>query len=87
MARYVTPSLVYSTPFADTWKAYCDSMLHSLVVIDRTHDVGLMAYTYNEMTKNVSGQFVENWAEKEKWCLANLTLSPKIAVDIIDVCD
>ena len=28
ITRYVSPSLVYSTPFADTWRAYCDAMLH-----------------------------------------------------------
>ena len=53
---YVTPSLVYSTPFADTWRAYCDSMLHSLVVVDRTHDVVLLVYTYNEVTKDISAR-------------------------------
>lgn len=84
---YVTPSLVYSTPFADTWRAYCDSMLHSLVVVDRTHDVVLLVYTYNEVTKVISGQFVEKWSEKENWCLANLTLAAKLPIDIIEVCD
>ena len=75
ITQYVSPSLVYSTPFADTWRAYCDAMLHSLVVIDRTRNVGLIVYTYNEMKKNISGQFVEHWSEKERWCLGNLTLA------------
>ena len=57
ITQYVSPSLVYSTPFADTRRAYCDALLHSLVVIDRTRDVGLIVHTYNEMTKNISGQF------------------------------
>ena len=70
----VLPSLVYSTPFADNWRAYCDVMLHSLVVIDRTGNVGLIVYTYNRMTKSISGEFVEHWSEKERWCLGNLTL-------------
>ena len=63
--QYVPPSLVYSTPFAHTWRAYCDAMLHSLVIIDRTRDVGLLVYMHNEMTKNISGQFVKSWSEKE----------------------
>ena len=62
-------------------------MLHSLTVIDRTRDVGLIVYTYNEMTRNISGQFVEHWSDKEQWCLSNLTLSAKLPVDIIEVCD
>ena len=62
-------------------------MLHSLVVIDRTRDVGLVVYTYNEMTKNISGQFVEHWSEKEQWRLSNLILSAKLPVGIIEVCD
>ena len=87
ITQYVSPSLVYSTPFAGTWRAYCDAMLHSLVVIDRTRDVGLIVYTYNEMTKNISGQFVESWTEKEKWCLGNLTLGSKLPLDVIEVCE
>ena len=87
ITEYVPPATVYSTPFSETWRAYCDCMLHSLVVIDRTRDVGLIVYTYNEMTKNISGQFVENWSEKEKWCLSNLTLGSKLPTDIAEVCD
>jgi hypothetical protein len=30
ITQHVTQSLVYSTPYADTWRAYCDSFLHSL---------------------------------------------------------
>ena len=62
-------------------------MLHSLVVIDRTRDVGLIVYTYNEMTKNISRQFVEHWSEKERWCLGNLTLGSKLPLDVIEICD
>ena len=87
ITQYVSPSLVYSTPFADTWRAYCDAMLHSLVVIDRTRDVGLIVYTYNEMKKNISGQFVEHWSEKERWCLGNLTLGSKLPLDVLEVCN
>jgi hypothetical protein len=39
------------------------------------------------MTKNISGQFVENWSEKEKWCLSNLTLGAKLPTDVAEVCD
>ena len=87
VTEYVPATIVYSTPFVGTWKAYCDAMLHSLAVIDRTRDVGLIVYTYNEMTRNISGQFVEHWSDKEQWCLSNLTLSAKLPVDIIEVCD
>ena len=87
ITQYVTPSLVYCTPFAETWRAYCDVMLHSLVVIGRTREVGLIVYTYNEMTKNISGQFVEHWSEKERWCLGNLTLGSKLPLDVIEICD
>ena len=85
--EYVPTSLVYSTPYACTWKAYCDCMLHSLVVVDRTRNTGLLVYTYNEITKNISGHQVEKWSEKEMWCLANLTLGSKLPIDLIEVCD
>ena len=87
VTEYVASTVVYSTPFAGIWKAYCDAMLHSLVVVDRTRDVGFIVYTYNEMTKNISGQFVQHWSEKEEWCLSNLTLNAKLLVDIIKVCN
>ena len=87
VTEYVPTTIVYSTPFAGTWQAYCDAMLHSLTVIDRTRDVGLIVYAYNEITRNISGQFVEHWSDKEQWYLSNLTLSVKLPVDIIEVCD
>ena len=34
ITEYIPHSFVYCTPYADTWKAYCDAMLHSLIVID-----------------------------------------------------
>ena len=87
ITQYVLPSLVYSTSFVGTLRAYCDTMLDSLVVIHRTRDVGLIVYTYNEMTKNISGQFVEHSLEKKRWCLGNLTLGSKLPLDVIEVCD
>lgn len=87
ITKYVPATLVYSTPFARTWQAYCNTMLHSLVVVDRTRDFGLLVYSYNENTKNISGQFVEKWSEKENWCLSNSTLGAKLPVDVIEVCD
>ena len=36
MVQYVDASLVYTTPCACVWNAYCDSLVHSLVVVDRT---------------------------------------------------
>lgn len=47
----------------------------------------MLVYTYNEVTKNISGQFIEKWSEKENWCLSNLTLGAKLPVDIVEVCD
>ncbi len=84
---YVDRVLVYSTPYACVWKSYCDIMLHSLVVVDRTHDTAIIVYTYNELTHNISGQCVSNWRERERWCLANLTLNGNMPIDIIDVCE
>ena len=50
MVQYVDASLVYITPYACVWNAYCNSLVHSLVVVDKTHDVALIVYSYNELT-------------------------------------
>lgn len=65
IVQYVSPRLVYSTPYSCVWKAYCDAMLHSLVVIDITHNTALLVYSYNELTHNISGQCISNWQERE----------------------
>ena len=62
-------------------------MLHRLVEIDRRRDLVLIVYTYSELTENISGHFVENWSEKEKWYLSNLTLSAKLPLDAVEICD
>ena len=81
---YVPKSLVYSTSYSATWKAYCDTFKHSLVCIDRTEDIGIIAYSYNEITGNVSGQVLEKWSEREKWCLDRLILNGNLPLDVIE---
>ena len=63
ITRYVPKSLLYSTPYAATWKAYCNRFMHSLVCIDRTTDIGIIVYSYNEITGNISGQVYERRSE------------------------
>ena len=36
IVQCVVTSLVYRTPYAFVWNTYCDSLVHSLVVVDRT---------------------------------------------------
>ena len=87
ITQTVSPCLVYSTPFADVWRAYCDALLHSLVVIDRTRKIALIVCTYNEITKNVSGQFLYGWLGNEIPHLVTDTFGSELPVDIIEVCD
>ena len=77
--------LVYSTAHAGTWKAYCDSLQHSMVLIDRQNDLGLVVYSCNEVTNTISGHLVKRWTGKEQWCLANLLLAGSLPVDIFEV--
>ena len=83
--QYVDASVVYTTPYACVWNAYCDSLVHSLVVVDRTQDTALIVYSYNELTQNISGQYISKWSEREMWSLANLTLNGNLPIDLIDV--
>ena len=84
IVQYIPKSLVFSTSYASTWKAYCGSFKHSLVCIDRSQDIGVIVYSCNEITKNISGQLLENWSEREKWCLEKLTLNGNLPLDIIE---
>ena len=84
IVQYVPTSLVYSTSYASTWKSYCDHFKHSLVCIDRSEDIGVIVYSYNEITRNISGQLLERWSEREKWCLDKLTLNGNLPLDIIE---
>ena len=84
IVRYVPKSLVYSTPYTATWKAYCSTFVHSLVCIDRTQDIAVVVYSYNEITNNISGQYYEKWSEREKWALDKLTLNGNLPLDVIE---
>ena len=64
-------SLFYTTPYECVWKVYCDSLLHNLVVVERTQETALIVYSYNELTHNVSGQYISKRSEREIWSLAN----------------
>ena len=54
--RYVTKSLVHSTLYRAIWIAYCNKFKHPLVCIDRSEDIGMIVYSYNEITGNISSQ-------------------------------
>ena len=84
ITRYVPKSFVYSTTYSATWKAYCDAFLHSLVCIDRTADVGIVVYGFNEITGKISGQLYERWGRQEKWCLDKITLNGNLPLDVIE---
>ena len=83
IVEYIPKELVYSTPFCDTWKAYCDSFKHSLVCVDRANDIGLVVYSFNEFTKKIIVHVYEKRAEKENWCLEKLTLNGNLPLDVI----
>ena len=64
--RYVPKSLVYSTPYRAIGIAYCNTFKHLLVCIDRSEDIGVIVYSYNEITAgNISGQVLENGSNEK----------------------
>ena len=83
--RYIPKSIVYSTCYAATWKTYCNTFKHSLVSVDRSKDIGIIVYSYNEETKKISGQLIKNWNDREKWCFDKLTFNGNLPLDIIEV--
>ena len=46
MVQYVDASLAYTTPYVCVWNAYCESLLHSLVVVYKTLNVALIVYSH-----------------------------------------
>ena len=85
IVRYIPKSIVYSNSYAATWKIYCNTFKHSLVCVDRSKDIGIIVYSYNEETRNISGQIINSWNEREKWCLDKLTFNGNLPLDIIEV--
>ena len=85
IVEYIPSEMVFSTPFKAVWRAYCDTFKHSLVCIDRSSNIGIVVYSCNELTGNISGQLYENWSDKEKWCLDKLTLNGNLPLDVIDI--
>ena len=83
--EFIPSELVYSTPYSKTWEAYCDRFIHSLVCIDRKQNIGLLVYSYNEITGKLSGQLINEFESKWKWVLENLTLNGNLPVDVIDI--
>ena len=53
--------------------------------MDRIRNVALIVYSYNELTQNISGQYISKWSEKETWSLENLTLNGNLPIDLIEV--
>ena len=85
IVQYVDASMVYTTPYTCVWNAYCDSLVHSLVVVNRTQDTALIVYSYNELTQNISGQYISKWSERKMWSLVNLTLNGNLPIDLIEL--
>jgi hypothetical protein len=85
ITAFVPSFLVYSTPYSATWKAYCDSFIHSLVVVGRGEEKenAVIVHSYNQLTGVLSGMEINHW-EKD-WCMANLTLSVDLPIDLIEV--
>jgi len=55
--------------------------------VDRSKDIAIIVCSYNQTTRNISGQLVEDWLKKnkEKWCLDKLMLNGNLPLDIIEV--
>ena len=90
--------LVYSTPYEMTWRAYCEALVHTLIVVEKNkvahQDAGsdnsggqsaVLVYSYNEVTGKISGQIIKLWDRRDKWCIANLALGANLPVDIIEI--
>jgi hypothetical protein len=84
------------------WTAYCDCFKHTLIVSDPQYGAppglindktafppgrALMVYSFNRKTKDISGRFIDNWNLISRHVIDRHTLSSKLPVDIIEVCN
>ena len=83
VTNQIKPQLVYSTPFFETWRCYCENLFHSLIIVDKSLDRAFVVYSFNEMTEKISGHVFKNWSKNQKWILANLTLNGVLPIDCI----
>lgn len=99
--RLMAKELVFSTPHSAMWRAYCDCLKHTLIISNPQADVSsehitnkkkvvpgraLVVYSFNNITKDISGRFVDNWDVISKHVIDRHTLSSLLPIDIIEVC-
>ena len=81
VVKYVPANLVLASPYASQWKALCECLQHSVVVVSPEMNIALVGLWWNELTKKISGYFVKDWAAKERFVLANATLASNLPID------
>ena len=82
---YIPDKLVYSTPFKETWLTYCSCFNHSLIVVDRAQNIGLLVYSFNQVTHKLSGQYINDFESKELWVTERLTFNGNLPIDVIEM--
>lgn len=84
---YVPDTLVFCTPHAAKWKAFCETMKHSLIVVDKDRNKALLVYSYNQVTTGIGGLYIDDWQNNSLWCMSDLTLGHKLPIDVIEIAE
>src|SRR5438552_6012179 len=101
VSKLLSTELIYSTPHSAMWNAYCDCFKHTLIVVNGQAGAAaehvsdkkkimpgrvLVVYSFNNITKDLSGRFVDTWNEISKHAIDHHTLSATLPIKIIEVC-
>jgi len=92
----IPPHIIYSTPHSSMWNAFCDNMKHTLIVCDEEikedpkdkkspTGLAIVVYSYNKLTKDLSGFIVRDWQKRMLPILERYTLAAHLPIDLITV--
>ena len=101
VTQHLAPELIFSTPHKAMWHAYCDCFKHTLIVTNPQFGAtpsllqdkkaippgrALIVYSFNNLTKDISGRFIDKWNLLSNHAIDRHTISAKLPIDIMEVC-
>lgn len=75
---------LYKTPIMEQWKAYAETLKHTLVIHDDQNKLILYGWSYNSTTKKICGTLTKSaTADKLDWILRRGAFAANLPIDYI----